>query len=75
MGVLSPMLRQIIHTRSLGLTGQIIAISALTANLTGVASPDWNNLQIVGSLMMAAFAWRLLVGSHGMLFRSNTSAN
>jgi hypothetical protein len=37
------MLHRAIHTRWLGFTGQIIAISAVTAYLTGVAGPNWNN--------------------------------
>ena len=76
MGLLSsPMLHRVVHTRWLGLIGQIIAISAVTAYLTGVTGPDWNNLQIAGTLMMAAFAWHLLVGARALFSRSSTPAN
>lgn len=76
MGLLSsPMLHRVIHTRWLGLVGQLLAVSAVTAYLTGVTGPDWNNLQIAGTLMMAAFAWHLLVGSRALFFKSNSSVN
>jgi hypothetical protein len=58
----SPMLHRAVHSRWLGVFGQVIAISAVTAFLAGVTGPNWNNLQIAGTLMMAAFAWHLIVG-------------
>ena len=76
MGLLSsPMLHRAIHTRWLGLIGQIIAISAVTAYLTGVTGPDWNNMQIAGTLIIAAFTWHLLVGSRVLFFRSKIGVN
>ena len=76
MGLLSsPMLHRAIHTRWLGFVGQFIAILAVTAYLTGVAGPNWNNLQIAGTLIMAAFLWHLVVGSHALFSRSRISAN
>ena len=75
MGVLAaPMLHRIIHRRWLGFIGQIVAISAVTAYLTGVTGPNWSNLQIAGSLMMAAFAWHLLVGARALFFSSSIVA-
>lgn len=76
MGLLSsPMLHRVIHTRWLGLIGQLLAVTAVTAYLTGVTGPDWNNLRIAGTLMMAAFAWHLLVGSRALFFKSNSPVN
>jgi len=71
MGLLSsPMLHRSIHLRWLGVIGQTIAILAVTAYMTGMTGSNWNNLQIAGSLMMAAFAWHLLVGSRALFFSS-----
>ena len=71
MGLLSaPMLHRVFHTRWLGLMGQIIGVIAVTAYLTGVTGPDWNVMQIAGTLMMAAFAWHLLVGSRALFVKS-----
>lgn len=76
MGLLSsPMLHRAIHSRWLGVTGQIIAIVAVTAYLTGVAGPNWSNLQVAGTLMMMAFAWHLLAGSRALFARSNSSVS
>ena len=74
MGLLSsPMLHRAIHSRWLGVAGQIVAIAAVTAYFTGVTGPDWNNLQIAGTLMMAAFAWHLLVGVRALRDRRRVS--
>ena len=68
MGLLSsPMLHRTIHARWLGLAGQLIAIAAVITYLTGAAGPNWNNLRIAGTLMMAAFAWHLVVGVRALL--------
>ena len=76
MGLLSsPMLHRSIHSRWLGFTGQIIAVAAITAYLTGLTGSNWNNLQIAGTLMMAAFAWHLLVGSRALFFKPRIGAN
>ena len=75
MGVLSsPMLHRRIHSRWLGVAGQFIAITAVVAYLTDVAGPHWNNLQIAGTLMMAAFAWHLLVGARSVFKKPATEA-
>ena len=71
----SPMLHRVIHARWLGFIGQIIAISAVTAYLTGLTGSDWNNLQVAGTLMLAAFAWHVLVGSRALFSGSSISAN
>lgn len=76
MGLLSsPMLHRSIPSRWLGIIGQIIAIAAVTAYLTGLAGPHWNNLQVAGTLMMAAFAWHLLVGTRSLLFKPQAGAS
>lgn len=63
MGVLSSrMLHGFIHTRWLGAIGMAIAIAGPTAFLFGLTGPNWENMQIGGSLMMLAFLWHLLVG-------------
>lgn len=63
IGVLSSrMLHGFIHTRWLGGIGTVIAIAGPTAYLFGVTGPNWNNMQIGGSLMMLAFLWHLLAG-------------
>jgi|GEM_PF-6303086 len=63
MGVLSSrMLHGFIHSRWLGGAGMAIAIAGPTAYLFGVTGPDWDNMQIGGSLMMLAFLWHFLVG-------------
>lgn len=51
-----------IHSRWLGWLGQAIAILAVIAYFTGLAGPHWDNMQIGGSLTMAAFIWQILVG-------------
>ena len=66
----SPMLHRVIHVRWLGVVGQAIAVIAVTAYLTGITGPDWNNMRIAGTLMMAAFAWHLLLGSRTLFFMS-----
>jgi len=67
IGVLSsPMLHRTFHARWLGVIGQIIAVVAVTAYLTGVAGPNWSNMQIGGSLMLAAFIWHILLGARAM---------
>lgn len=70
--VSSPMLHQILHARWLGVAGQTIAILAIVAYLTGVAGRHWDKLQIAGTLMMAAFAWHLLVGVRAMLLKPDS---
>ncbi len=63
MGVLSSrLLHGLIHSRWLGFLGMTVAIAGPTAYLFGLAGPNWNNLRIGGSLMMAAFLWHFLVG-------------
>lgn len=63
MGLLSSrMLHRFIHTRWLGGLGQLIAIGATTAYLFGVTGPNWNEIRIGGSAMMAGFIWHVLVG-------------
>lgn len=70
MGLLSsPMLHRVFHARWLGWAGQAIAIAAVTAYLAGLAGPHWNNLQVGGTLMLAAFAWHLLVGARAIFSR------
>ncbi len=72
MGLLSaPMLHRVFHTRWLGLTGQVIGVIAVTAYLTGITGPNWNVMQIAGTLMLAAFAWHLLVGSRALFVKSH----
>lgn len=71
--VSAPMLHRVIHTRWLGLTGQIIGIVAVTAYLTGVAGSNWNVMRVGGTLMMAAFAWHLLVGSRAMFVKPHAA--
>ena len=72
MGLLSvPMLHRVFHTRWLGLMGQVIGVIAVTAYLTGVAGPNWNVMQIAGTVMMAGFAWHLLVGSRALFVKSH----
>lgn len=72
MGALSaPMLHRVFHARWLGLTGQIIGVVAVIAYLAGATGPNWNVMQIAGSLMMAAFAWHLLVGSRVLFVKPN----
>ncbi len=66
----SPMLHRVIHVRWLGIVGQAIAVIAVTAYLTGITGPDWNNMQIAGTLMMAVFSWHLLLGSRTLFFMS-----
>ncbi|MEM9616674.1 MAG: hypothetical protein AAF936_01840 [Pseudomonadota bacterium] len=64
IGVLSSrMLHGFIHSRWLGAFGMMIAIAGPTAYLFGVTGPNWDNLQIGGSLMMLAFLWHFLVGA------------
>lgn len=64
IGVLSSrMLHGFIHSRWLGGLGMMIAITGPTTYLFGVAGPNWDNLQIGGSLMMLAFLWHFLVGA------------
>jgi len=67
IGVLSSrMLHGFIHSRWLGGLGMTIAIAGPTAYLFGVTGPNWDNLQIGGSLMMLAFLWHLLTGVAAM---------
>lgn len=67
MGLLSsPMIHRVFHVRWLGFMGQIIAVSAVTAYLSGVTGTNWNNMQIAGTLMMAALTWHLLLGSRAL---------
>ena len=62
-GVLSSrLLHGFVHSRWLGGVGMLIAIAGPSAYLTGVAGPNWSNLQIGGSLMMLAFLWHFMVG-------------
>lgn len=71
MGLLSvPMLHGVFHARWLGFMGQIIGLIAVTAYLTGITGPNWNVMQIAGTLMMAAFAWHFLVGSRALFVKS-----
>jgi hypothetical protein len=70
MGLLSsPLLHRVTPARWLGVLGQVIAIAAVTAYVTGLAGPHWNNLQIAGTLMLAAFAWHFLLGTRSLFFR------
>ena len=63
IGVLSSrMLHRHIHSRWLGGLGMAIAVTAITAYLFGVTGPNWDNLQIGGSLMMLGFLWHVLMG-------------
>jgi hypothetical protein len=63
MGLLSsPIIHRAFHTRWFGFVGQFIAITAVTAYFTGVTGSNWENLQISGTLMLAAFAWHLVLG-------------
>ena len=63
VGVLSSrLLHGFIHSRWLGALGMMIAIAGPTAFLFGVTGPNWDNLQIGGSLMMLAFLWHFLIG-------------
>lgn len=72
MGLLSaPMLHRVFHTFWLGLIGQVIGVIAVIAYLTGVTGPNWNVMQIAGTLMMAAFAWHLLVGTRALFVKSH----
>jgi hypothetical protein len=74
MGLLSlPMLFREFHSRWLGIMGQIIAVTAVTAYVAGLTGPNWNELQIAGTLMMSAFAWNLLVGMRALLVKSHDS--
>ncbi|MEO1242261.1 MAG: hypothetical protein AAFX54_10145 [Pseudomonadota bacterium] len=59
----SRMLHGFIHSRWLGGLGMMIAIAGPTAYLFGVAGPNWDNLQIGGSLMMLGYLWHFLVGA------------
>ncbi|MDH4109733.1 MAG: hypothetical protein OEW35_15685 [Gammaproteobacteria bacterium] len=63
----APMLHREIHSRWLGVTGQTIAVVAVMAYLTGLTGPHWNEMQIAGTLMLAAFAWHLLVGARALI--------
>lgn len=70
MGVLaSRLLHGFIHSRWLGAIGMVIAIAGPTAYLFGVAGPNWDNLQIGGSLMMLAFFWHFIVGAVALFGR------
>jgi hypothetical protein len=70
VGLLStPMLHRSIHSRWMGLVGQLVAVLAVVAYVTGAAGPHWDNLKIAGSLMMAAFAWHLVVGSRALFVK------
>ncbi len=63
MGILaSRMIHGYLHSRWLGWLGQVIAVLAITAFLTGVAGPNWSNLQIGGSATLAGFVWHIFVG-------------
>ena len=68
-----PMLFREFHSRWLGIMGQIIAVTAVTAYVAGLTGPNWNELQIAGTLMMSAFAWNLLVGMRALLVKSHDS--
>lgn len=75
MGVLaSRMIHGQIHSRWLGWLGQAIAILAVTAYLTGLAGPHWNNMQVGGSLTMAGFVWHILVGLAALFGRGVRAA-
>lgn len=70
MGVLSSrLLHGFIHSRWLGGFGMVIAIAGPTAYFFGITGPNWNNLQIGGSLMMLAFLWHFLIGVVSMCGR------
>lgn len=74
MGLFSvPMLHRNIHSRWLGVTGQAIAVLAVTAYLTGITGPHWDEMQIAGTLMLAAFAWHLLVGIRLLVAKSKSA--
>ena len=63
MGILSSrMIHGFIHSRWLGFFGMALAITGPTAYLFGITGPNWDNLQIGGSLMMLGFIWHLIVG-------------
>lgn len=63
IGLLSSrMLHGLVHSRWLGWFGMLVAIAGPTAYLTGIAGPNWNKLQIGGSVMMLAFLWHFLTG-------------
>ena len=71
MGVLSSrMLHGFIHYRWLGWFGMTLAVAAPTAFLFGVTGPNWNNLQIGGSLLMMGYFWHVIVGVASLLGRS-----
>ncbi|MDH5321337.1 MAG: hypothetical protein OEW81_02820 [Gammaproteobacteria bacterium] len=70
MGILSaPMLHREIHARWLGVAGQLIAVLAVTAYLTGLTGPHWNELQVAGTLMLVAFAWHLIIGARALIVK------
>ncbi|GJL95308.1 MAG: hypothetical protein DHS20C05_17130 [Hyphococcus sp.] len=63
MGVLSSrMLHGYVHSRWLGVIGQIIAIAAITLYLTGLAGPHWDNMQTGGLAMMLGYLWHIIIG-------------
>lgn len=53
------------YQRLLGYLGMLIALAAVIAYWTGLAGPNWSNIKVGGMLMMAAFAWHMLVGVTG----------
>ncbi len=63
MGVLSSrLLHGFIHSRWLGALGMMLAILGPASWLAGWAGPNWDNLEVGGSLMMLSFLWHLIVG-------------
>ena len=63
MGILSSrMIHGFVHYRWLGYAGMALAITGPTAYLFGITGPNWDNLQIGGSLMMLGFIWHLIIG-------------
>lgn len=71
----SRMLHRRIHSRWLGVVGQVIAFAAITAFLFGSTGPNWDNLRVGGLAIMAAFLWHLLVGLRAMLTSNGPGRN
>ena len=72
IGLLSTrLIHRLIHNRTLGFLGMLIAISGPTVYLFGLAGPNWDNLRVGGSLMMLAFLWHLLIGLSAVRSKEN----